>query len=204
MARPKGKTDLVPRNKPADEFSDPLQLTDEVLDRCIQIYLNTGNFAAVGRAVGRSRAWALQLFRSPRCLERMKESALALRDNRGVATIEECMEKLTAIMRGSQIEELADSVKRIVEGGGSSIAIEDAIDRIARFAPQVESNQIKATTMLLTAQGALDPNKTAREDTQSVLDEIILQLAKSEGSVDAILEGIKKNQKIEVIDVIPG
>lgn len=203
MARPKGKAELVPRRKMAEEFENPLELTDEVLDRCIEIYLSTGNYAAVGRAVGRSRAWALQLFRSPRCLERMKKSALEARTNKNIATIEECMEKLTSIMRGDQLVQLADRVKQVVDKGGSSIAIEDAIDKISRFAPQIENNQIKATTMLLTAQGALDPNKTANDDHQDVIDEIVLALAKSEGSVDAILQGIRNSSKIEVIDVVP-
>ena len=135
MARPKGKSEVVPRRKAADEFSDPLQLTDEVLDRCIEVYLSTGNWAAVGRAVGRSRSWALQLFRSPRCVERMKQKSLEVRGNSNIANIEECMQKLTSIMRGEQIKELSESVRNIVEGGGSSIQIEDAIDRIARFAP---------------------------------------------------------------------
>lgn len=203
MARPKGKLEVVPRRKISDEFSDPLQLTDEILDKCIEVYLSTGNWAAVGRAVGRSRAWALQLFRSPRCIERMKQKSLEVRSNGNIANIEECMQKLTSIMRGDQIKELSESVRRIVEAGGSSVQIEDAVDRIARFAPQVENNQIKATTMLLTAQGAMDPNRAAKEDSQAVIDEIILQLAKSEGSVDAILDGIRQSAKIEVIDVTP-
>lgn len=203
MARPKGKAEVVPRRKISDEFSDPLQLTDEILDKCIEVYLSTGNWAAVGRAVGRSRAWALQLFRTPRCLDRMKQKSLEIRGNTNIANIEECMQKLTSIMRGDQIKELAESVRRIVEAGGSSVQIEDAVDRIARFAPQVENNQIKATTMLLTAQGAMDPNRAAKEDSQAVIDEIILQLAKSEGSVDAILDGIRQSAKIEVIDVTP-
>lgn len=204
MARPKGIIENKPRRRPpGDEYEDKKQLTDEMITNCIQVYLNTGNMAAVGRSVGRTRMWAIRLFRSPRVIEAMKMQTLQLRGNGKVASIEECMSKLTEIMRGQQLTDLADRVRKSVESKADSVIVADAIDKLTRFTPQVESNQIKATTMLLTAQGALDPNRTANEDHQAVVDQIVLELLKSEGSVDAILEGIKKGTKIEVIDVTP-
>lgn len=204
MARPKGIIENKPRRRPpGDEYEDKNQLTDEMITNCIQVYLNTGNMAAVGRSVGRTRMWAIRFFRSPRVIEAMKMQTLQLRGNGKVASIEECMSKLTEIMRGQQLTDLADRVRKSVESKADSVIVADAIDKLTRFTPQVESNQIKATTMLLTAQGALDPNRTANEDHQAVVDQIVLELLKSEGSVDAILEGIKKGTKIEVIDVTP-
>jgi hypothetical protein len=194
----------VPNGPVSDEYANPLELTDELLDKCIEIYLNTGNFAAVGRSVGRPRLWASKLFKSPRCVERMKSTVLSLRENTKIASIEECMEKLSSIMRGSQIKELEGDLSKIIQKGGSPAEIADQVAKISKSMNQIENNQIKATTILLTAQGAMDPNRTGNEDQQEVIDQIVLELAKSEGSVDAILDGIKKASKIKVIDVTPG
>jgi hypothetical protein len=175
------------------------EITDEVLDRCIEIYMQTGNMATVGKAIGRSRVWVGQLFKQPRAIERMKGKTLAIvNNNPNIANIEECMTKLTDIVRGSQLEKLSDKVKKIVANGGSSVDVEHAIDQIKRTTPQIENNQIKAITMLLTTQGALDPKKAAREDHNEVIEDIILAMVKAR-TVDSVLDKLTG----DVIDVTP-
>ena len=182
---------------PSKKHLNPIQITDEVLDRCIDIYMSTGKMAAVGKAIGRSRAWVGQMFKDPRCVDRMKTRTLAIvNNNPNVANIEECMTKLTSIMRGEQLKELSDRVQKVVKESGDAIQISESIKGITKFTPQVENNQIKAVTMLLTAQGALDPRKAARDDHHEIIDDIVLALVKSR-SIDSVLAKLN----VEVIDV---
>ena len=182
---------------PSKKHLNPIQITDEVLDRCIDIYMSTGKMAAVGKAIGRSRA--CQMFKDPRCVDRMKTRTLAIvNNNPNVANIEECMTKLTSIMRGEQLKELSDRVQKVVKESGDAIQISESIKGITKFTPQVENNQIKAVTMLLTAQGALDPRKAARDDHHEIIDDIVLALVKSR-SIDSVLDKLN----VEVIDVTP-
>ena len=190
--------DQCPKTQP---YGEPIEVDNVVLDKCINLYLSTGNMSAVGRAVGRTAGWAGKLFKHPVAIERMKQLAVRQKTNSKIASIEECMERLTSIVRGEQFKELEDRVKKAVEGSDNALVV-TAIDNLTRYTPQIENNQIKATTMLLTAQGALDPNRGAAEDTNEVIEQIALELMRSEGSVDAILSRIKKEKKHKVIDVV--
>ena len=184
---------------PKLNHQNPLDLTDAVLDKCIDIYLSTGKMAAVGRAIGRSRGWVSAMFKQPRAIERMKSRTLAIvSENPDVANIEECMAKLTSIMRGKQLDELADKVKVVCKESGDAVQVSEAIKNITKFTPQVENNQIKALTMLLTAQGALDPRKAVKDDHKEIVDDIVLAIVKSRG-VDSIISKLNEY----AIDVTP-
>lgn len=169
----------------------------ESMDKLIDIYLSTGNFSTVARAAGRSRKWAQTLFRKQEVLNRMHERTLSLRGNPAVASIEECMTKLTSIMRGDQMVKLSDRIKESVGQLKDSTEIAEAIRGISRFAPQIENNQIKAVTMLMTAQGALDPHRAAKDDFEESLNEIALAIAKANGS-DSILAKLNLDKVIDV------
>lgn len=192
------QTELV-QQLPVTKRGKKFHVSDEVLDRCIEIYMQTGNMSAVGKAIGRSRVWVGQLFKEPRTIERMKGRTLAIvNNNPNVANIEECMTKLTDIVRGSQLKALSDRVKKIVETGGDSVEVKHAVEQLQRATPQVENNQIKAITMLLTTQGALDPRKAAREDHSEIIDDLVLAIVKAR-AVDSVLDKLGG----EVIDVTP-
>ena len=193
---------MVPERKRAYKNSQLLtadKLSDEIIDKCIELYLTTGNKTSIAKYMGKSRAWAAELMRHPRVTERMRTATVGMSANPNVANIEECMMRLTSIMRGSQLKELAKKVQAVVKTSSDAAEVADAIKGITRFTPQVENNQIKALTMLLTAQGALDPRRAARDDTAEVLDDLVLALVKSR-SVDAILSKLNTEDVIDVTD----
>lgn len=177
----------------------PDNMSEEMLDKCIELYLTTGSKSSIATYMGKTRKWAAALLEHPRVVERMKSYTVGLAGNPNVATIEECMTRLTAIMRGAQLQQLTKRVEKLAKTATSGSEIIDAIKGIARVTPQIESNQIKAVTMLLTAQGALDAKKSSKDNSDEILDDLVLALVKSR-SVDTILNKLNVGK---VIDVTP-
>lgn len=192
-------TEIVKLPRTRKNNKDPL--TDELIDKCIDVYLQSGNMAAVGRSIGRSRAWIGQMFKKPYVVERMKTRTSAIaKDNPNVANTEECLAKLTSIMRGKQMQEAIRRVEEICRDKNSdAYVVSESIKHLAKSTPQIESNQIKATTMLLTAQGALNPGNPNNEDNNSLIEEVAIAMIKARVG-QAVIEKLKEGQ---VIDVTP-
>jgi hypothetical protein len=171
-------------------------LTVDEIDEAIRIFINTnGNCTAVAKHFGMTTVWGVKLFKQDYVQDRMKASTLELVGRKKVAPIEECLERLSDIMRGYQFKHLVLRVKKAAKAKNQA-AVVAAIDQITKYAPQIEGNQLKAINTLLTVQGALDPKRAAKDSDDNLSEEIAVALLKSAGSVEAIMDKIKEG-KIE-------